>query len=389
MTTAADVASMPLRWREPESVKPLRKLLPVMRAGAAAAPGRSDLQLQFANALFWTGETAEIVERWRPAASDLGSKAELLYLLGRAALAVRDYPLACTALERASAMAFAPALGYLAEALYCLERPDEALDAALRRLATSPADFSAIKVAARLLLARGEPDRLWNLCLDLRARGAWGSWFSTVMVTAAAILGIDDELRTLVDRPRWFSTRRLSGADTLNPGLAAELLALSSTGAEMRVEGLEAIGGPATQRLLAQIRNAVEVYVAERETFANDPMIVRGPKDVSLHAWLITTHDEKHHNWHIHQAGWISGVYYVTVPAVQSGGDDRPGTIEFGPYPFVDGESGLAEHCWRVAPQPGLLILFPSYFAHRSRPTHVSDLRICVPFDVRPAVAAD
>jgi uncharacterized protein (TIGR02466 family) len=138
-----------------------------------------------------------------------------------------------------------------------------------------------------------------------------------------------------------------------------------------------------TQKLLAQIRDAVDVYVAERDTFAGDPMIIHRPKYASLYAWLITTHDEQHHDWHIHQAGWISGVYYVQVPPAESGDDDSAGAIEFGPYPFSDDETACVARRWRVTPQSGLLVLFPSYYPHRTRPTQRGDLRICVPFDIR------
>jgi hypothetical protein len=40
---------------------------------------------------------------------------------------------------------------------------------------------------------------------------------------------------------------------------------------------------------------------------------------------------------------------------------------------------------WTVAPRSGDLLLFPSYFAHRTWPTGVATPRISVAFDVMPA----
>jgi Putative 2OG-Fe(II) oxygenase len=272
----------------------------------------------------------------------------------------------------------------LAEALQRLHRPDEALDAALKRLETSPSNFPAIRVAARVLLERGQAERLWTLCVCLQARGTWGSWFSAAMTTAAAALGNDREFRALMDRPRWFSTTRLPAAGDFNNALMTELLALRSDDAGIRVDELEQLGGPIAQGLLNSIRAAVDTYVTQRQSFTTDPMMVHRPASVSLHSWVITIHEHKHHGWHIHQAGWISGVYYVRMPEVAERDDPRPGAIEFGPYPFAGDERLFHSYQWHVAPAPGLLVIFPSYYPHRTWPTGVAGLRICVPFDVRP-----
>jgi hypothetical protein len=360
-----------------------------MRTAVAAAPERADLRRDLLHALFQAGAMVEVVERFRAAVAEHGTDGDFLYHLGRAALAIGNDHLAFEAFHRAVASGFAPACGELAEALYRLGRSEDALEAALQRLQVLPSDFASIKVVARVLLGRGEADRLWNLCVALRGRGAWGAWFSTVMASAAATLGFVDEFSVLVDRRRWFSAAPLGATPDFNQRLAAELLALrSSIGGGMRVDGLEAFDGPMTQELLAGICSAVEVYLADRQNFGDNPIIARHPASVRLHSWLITTHDHLHHGWHIHQAGWISGAYYVTLPPIEPREGAHPGAVEFGPYPFSDDEQTLASHRWHVTPEAGLLMLFPSYYAHRTRPTRAADLRICVPFDVRPSAAS-
>ncbi len=383
MTTARPT----FRWRDPGPVEPppFLKFLPLMRAAVEAAPQRTDLRLQLAKALFRIKHDAEIVDRLGPHLAEGEANPELFYYVGRAALSTGDHRLACDSLGKAAAGGFAPAFGYLAEALEQVERRGAALDAALQRLQAAPSDYLSLRVVGRVLLGRGEAERLWSICVELRARGASGSWFSALTATAAAALGRDSELRVLIDPARWFSATQLPVADAFNQGLAAELLTLRSSAAEIRIDRLEALGGPITQQLLGKIRTTVEAYVEDRRGFVDHPLIAAEPAAAELHSWAIFVHDHKHHGWHIHGAGWISGVYYVAVPQPEPADPGHPGAIEFGPYPFDRAEENFRALRWRLTPEPGLLLLFPSYYGHRTWPTGVTDLRISIPFDVRPS----
>jgi uncharacterized protein (TIGR02466 family) len=363
----------------------LTKFLPLLRQAVAVAPERSDLKLQLAKVLFQDARTAEIVEWLKPAVADEEVNPELLYCLGRAAMATCDYPLAFEALQSAGAKGFTRAFGYLAETLVRLDRADEALEAARRGLERSPMGFESLSVVAAALRDRGQVERLWALCRDLHARGAFGGWFSAVMASTAATLGHQDELVLLVDPARWFSATWLAVPDDFNQRLAAELLARKSPGARTRIDRLEAVGGAVVQDLVGRICHAVEVYLAERQVFSDHPMIANRPASVALNTWAIMVHDDKHHDWHIHRAGWISGVYYVTVPEVEPSDGASPGAIEFGLFPFGQEPEDLRSHRWQVTPKSGLLLLFPSYYAHRTWPTGIGDPRICVAFDIRPS----
>jgi uncharacterized protein (TIGR02466 family) len=395
MFVAAATTSCPLRWREPEQLKPMAKFLQLMRESVAATPDRTDLKLHLAKALLHVGHTQEIVGWLKPAAADDDANPELLYCLGRAAMATADDTLACNALRSAAAKGFARAFGHLAATLIRLDQTDEALQVALRGLQCSPMDFDSLPVAARVLLGRGEAERLWALCLDLCSRGAWGGWLPAVMASAAATLGHEHDLSTLVDPARWFAATQLALSADFNQRLAAELLehkslsplpaAKATTGAGMRVDRLELAAGPAAQDLLAGIREAVETYVAERQIFSDHPIMAHRPESVELRSWALTVHDDGHEAWHIHPFGWISGVYYVAVP--KPGGGGHPGAIEFGLHPFGRDERSFSNPRWHTMPQAGQLLLFPSYYAHRTRPTGVGDLRVCVAFDIRPSEA--
>jgi hypothetical protein len=70
---------------------------------------------------------------------------------------------------------------------------------------------------------------------------------------------------------------------------------------------------------------------------------------------------------------------------VEASAGGHPGAIEFGPHP-VGAERPTAVWPRRLlTPQAGQLLLFPSYYGHRTWPTGVAESRICVAFDVVPS----
>lgn len=88
---------------------------------------------------------------------------------------------------------------------------------------------------------------------------------------------------------------------------------------------------------------------------------------------------------HIHGLSWLSGVYYVEVPNdVQDSDPEQKGWLSF----------GRAEERWHrpetqtpdlnICPQPGMLVTFPSYFWHGTRPITTSRRRISYAFDIIP-----
>jgi tetratricopeptide (TPR) repeat protein len=402
---SSDAAPAALRWMVPAPVKrvPFEKLLPLIRAGAAAAPERADLALQFAKTLFQADCLVELVERFRATAARADASPELLYYLGYAAAMTNDRALAVDALRRAADDGFDAAFGHLAEALRRAGRPDDALAAALRGLERAPSDFKSLGMVVRFLLDRDEPERLWTICANLRATGVWNAYVPSAMALSATTAAQHGEVSALIHSARWFAAAQLDVADGFNERLSAELLAhtalsaLPSTkatsGAGRRIDQLQLTAGPVARDLLARIRAAVDAYAAQRQAESAHPMIAARPANVALNAWALAVHDDGHEDWHMHPGGWISGVYYAAVPAamppVAPHDDGHPGAIEFGPFPFGGEREVRSWPRSRVTPRPGMLLLFPSYYGHRTYPTRVGDPRIVVAFDVVPAAAPE
>jgi tetratricopeptide (TPR) repeat protein len=388
-----------IRWRAPEPVKllPSASFLPLLKAGVAAAPDQIELKLRLARILFQTDHLSEILEWLGALVGDDNAHPELLYYLGRAAIATGNDQLALDALHAAADKDFARAFGYLAEALQNLGRSNEALKAGLQGLALVPSDFKAMAVVTSVLLKQGEHARLWALCSELRARGAWGVYIPSAMALSAQTPEQEREVAALVDPHRWFSATDIDVPEEFNPRLVAELLAQKSLvslpptkatiGTGIRIDELEASKGPLAQELLDRIRRAVDVYAGDRQDAVDHPLNVHRPEVVMLSSWALAVGYDGCETWHVHPDGWLSGVYYVAVPQVEQSQGGNQGAIEFGPFPFGGERDDIFWSRWNVEPRAGLLLLFPSYYAHRTWPTGVSGPRVCVAFDVMPSPA--
>lgn len=101
-------------------------------------------------------------------------------------------------------------------------------------------------------------------------------------------------------------------------------------------------------------------------------------------AWSVRLHAHGHHVNHIHPDGWLSSAYYVELPP-QMDDSTHAGWIQFGQPPIITSPALAAEHF--VKPEPGLLVLFPSWMWHGTVPFGggPDDTRLTIAFDVIPA----
>jgi uncharacterized protein (TIGR02466 family) len=117
--------------------------------------------------------------------------------------------------------------------------------------------------------------------------------------------------------------------------------------------------------------------------FAAHPAMAYAAPAWALRAWGTVLDSGGRQAPHIHPLGWLSGVYYAGLPAgmIEAGG--QAGWIEFGAPP--DRFAVAAPAATRaVEPRPGRLVLFPSYFHHRTLPFAAEGRRISIAFDVVP-----
>ena len=130
----------------------------------------------------------------------------------------------------------------------------------------------------------------------------------------------------------------------------------------------------------AVIRRAVDNYIRELTPRSDHPFLAKPPRRYRIACWATVLDAGGHQAAHVHPAGWLSGVYYARIPDV-IGEDDQAGWIEFGrPDPrFYETDDYPVR---LMQPVEGLMVLFPSYFWHRTLPFESDDQRISFAFDV-------
>ncbi len=175
--------------------------------------------------------------------------------------------------------------------------------------------------------------------------------------------------------------RRLIEADpSLIPGPPGKATRGGFQTGEFDLAGDPALA--ALGRLIEQeVREALAAF--EAAGLATHPLTACAAPDWTLRVWGTVLETGGRQAPHIHPLGWLSGVYYVQVPADLGAAGAQAGAIEFGAPP----ERLMVKRppaARSVAPRPGRLVLFPSCFYHRTLPFASSERRLSIAFDVVP-----
>jgi uncharacterized protein (TIGR02466 family) len=138
------------------------------------------------------------------------------------------------------------------------------------------------------------------------------------------------------------------------------------------------------QQLAALIRDKVEAY-RRRYADSEEALIRQFPKQLEFaSSWYLRMKKGGYLSAHIHEEGWISGCVYLQLPD-KAGGHE--GSFEYG----TDGDDYPKLHQdfpnRIVDQQVGDLVLFPSSLFHRTLPFHSDQERVCIAFDIKPALA--
>lgn len=141
---------------------------------------------------------------------------------------------------------------------------------------------------------------------------------------------------------------------------------------------------PAIRAFHAALDAAIDAYGDALPALPGHPHIDGRPGGYALDVWGNILRAEGHQDGHIHNLGWLSGVYYVEMPEVLREDDAaHEGWIEFNHPGYGIPDRGTAA-VHRVCPTPGMIVLFPSYVWHRTVPFEGGGERISVAFDLHP-----
>ena len=101
-------------------------------------------------------------------------------------------------------------------------------------------------------------------------------------------------------------------------------------------------------------------------------------------SWSVWLRDGGFHVNHVHTMGWVSSSFYIDVPENDEDQDaDHQGWIKFGESGLLLG--GNDQPVKFIKPEPGMLVLFPSYMWHGTVAHRQDADRMTAPFDLLPA----
>jgi tetratricopeptide (TPR) repeat protein len=272
----------------------------------------------------------------------------------------------------------------------------EAFHAALAREPDNPHALNNVCVA---LLRAGAAEQALPACDRLLARTPATRKALAYRAAALLELGQRDAAGALLDFARLILHREpappgypsraafhaeLATAILHHPTLRFEPAGKSTRGGKQTGELMPGAPGPLAA-LAAMIRASVAAYFDHlRGLPANHPYAAHVPARWRLATWAVVLDAHGHQGPHFHPDGFASGVYYVSVPAAVRSGCDHAGWLELGRT--RDALGGCSEPLLElVQPRAGLMLMFPSYFYHRTIPFEDREPRISVAFDVLPA----
>jgi uncharacterized protein (TIGR02466 family) len=305
----------------------------------------------------------------------------------------RAFSLSENDVQRAAAVA---ARGKCETRLGLIEQAKATLQKALE---FDPNNKDACKRLAAIMLDDGQPAALIQWTDDMLLQGVNHARLFGARVLAFAQAGHMEAARSAEGFDSLHQSEQLepppgwSDIEQFNAALAEELVnhpAMryerygSASELTWRIENPSRPDTPLFKALIAQIIKTLGKHVSALEG-SDHIWAAACPENAFLRNWCVITESTGFETWHVHQFGWLSGVYYVQIPETIANGSDHNGCLAFGlPDEFVGAEAStqFGEHL--VRPQPGMLLTFPSHVYHRTYPHGTGEKRICVAFDLRP-----
>ena len=207
--------------------------------------------------------------------------------------------------------------------------------------------------------------------------------YVTALKAAAWRLAGDGRVRELYDYDRLVRTYRIEAPEgwaSLEAYLADLEQALDRLhGPVTHPVGQSLRGGSQTQRSLLDYTDPeVKTLFQAVDAPVRRHIAAMGEADGYdfAGAWSVRLNPGGHHVGHVHPEGWLSSAFYIRLPETEG----REGWLKFG-EPGTPTSPSLGPEHW-VKPEPGLLVLFPSYMWHGTAPFSSAGTRLTCAFDL-------
>ena len=273
--------------------------------------------------------------------------------------------------------------------------PLAAMAHARRAFAANPDEMTVVAALCQAQLAAGEAEAALQTALVIRRKWSLNQHGIALLATAWRILGVQAyrDLFAYDGLVRGYQLEAPDGWGSLSAYIDDLAGAIEKThrfrghpiGQSLRFgsQGSLSPAGaehPAIAAFFPTLRKAIGRYVADLGP-GLDPLRARISDDFSFNGvWSVRLRPGGYHANHIHPLGWISSACHLVTPQGVDSGQD--GWLSFG-QPGIPTDPPLAaEHF--VKPEPGVLVLFPSYMWHGTAPFHGEGMRLTAAFDVLP-----
>jgi uncharacterized protein (TIGR02466 family) len=355
------------------------------------------------NQLLWRIGRADFLESYEKAALVHPTQSNLFVEKGRLLLLHGEDAKAREAFERA--LKIVPnderAREGLASTLSRLGRHDEAI-AEFESIASRWPKSAEVRLGlAECFLRAGKMQRALLAAQDALARSANSQLALALRNTALRqqgdSLGAAD-YETLIQAFDLTPPEGYADTDSFHRELSSYLDRLHGELPPQGSEGLRLISrtsgtifGAGTEiisKLRSHLDKAVAAYVAQLEKNGSHAFLKRRDKELRYTgSWSTRVASGGSIANHIHDNGWISGIYFVSLPDDCDDEKAAKGWLKFGEPPFAAHLPKPIERL--VKPVPGRVVLFPSYLWHGSTPFYSPQPRVSVSFDAVPEASRD
>ena len=280
--------------------------------------------------------------------------------------------------------------------------PAAALALAERALRRSPASTPARSLLAAALLGIGDARRALDQCEILLADAPDDQYLIALRTTAWRLLG-DPRHDTYCDYAQLVQPYRLQAPagwsslagfladlkrslERLHDPLGHPLLFQSLRHGTETTEDLARHADPVIQALFQAFDAPIRDYMAFIG-HGDDALRRRNRGRYRFNgSWSVRLRSAGFHASHVHPRGWISSACYIDLPESMAGSGTTDGCLAFGEPGILTVPPLHAEHV--VRPEPGMLVLFPSYVWHGTVPSRSAQARLTVAFDAVPGASA-
>lgn len=265
-----------------------------------------------------------------------------------------------------------------------------------RAIASGDPELAALGALLKSVSGDGDGDSLLDACNSLNPRYRDTAAARGYRALALSLCGRNAEAREIVDLDRcamrvpFEPPRDFGNIDEFNQRLAEEILrdppsAPLCDGAQIN-QTPRTRDSPYLGALRAAIRAAITDYAQRRAEFCEPAALPPPPRHARIGCGTVVLTGRGRNGEHIHGNGYISTVYHVTVPDEITQANDGRGALVLGPCGSHSNGHRAAWGMRALPAVPGWLTLFPSHIFHDVVPTQVSEPRISVVSDLKPAM---